>query len=117
MKKNILFIILLSFISTLSIAQDAATDSTTVKEKDKPVKSTFESGYLIDAQTVVIPDVKTLEMAIQHKFATIENGRSNLWGIYGASNIRVGLNYVLFKNFQIHLFPFKKFWCFFVLLC
>ena len=109
MKKNILFIILLSFISTLSIAQDAATDSTTVKEKDKPVKSTFESGYLIDAQTVVIPDVKTLEMAIQHKFATIENGRSNLWGIYGASNIRVGLNYVLFKNFQIGAGITKKF--------
>ena len=101
MKKNILFIILLSFISTLSIAQDAATDSTVVKEKDKPVKSTFESGFLIDAQTVVIPDAKTLEMFIQHKFAPIEKGSKDLWGIYGSSNIRVGLNYVPFKNFQI----------------
>ncbi len=101
MKKNILFIILFSFISTFSIAQDAATDSTAVKEKDKPVKSTFESGYLIDAQTVVIPEVKTLEMVIQHKFASIEKGSTDLWGIYGASNIRVGLNFVPLKNFQI----------------
>ncbi len=109
MKKNILFIILFSFISTLSIAQDAATDSTTVKEKDKPVKSTFESGYLIDAQTVVVPDVKTLEMVIQHKFGTIDKGSSDMWGIYGASNIRVGLNYVVAKNFQIGAGITKRF--------
>ena len=101
MKKNIIFIILLSFSSMFSFAQDVATEATGAKEKDYPVSATFESGYLIDAQTVVIPDKKTLEMVIQHKFGTIEDGRSNLWGIYGSSNIRLGLNYVPFKNFQI----------------
>lgn len=100
MKKNIIFLALLSFISVVSFAQKEATDAT-VKEKDFPVNATFESGYLIDAQTVVIPEVKTLEMVIQHKFGTIESGRSNLWGIYGSSNIRLGLNYVAAKNFQI----------------
>lgn len=103
MKKNILLIALLSFISVLSFAQDEATDSTEVvaEEKDFPVFGTFESGTLIDAQTVVIPEVKTLEMLIQHKFGTIEEGRSNLWGIYGSANIRLALNYVPVKNFQI----------------
>jgi hypothetical protein len=102
MKKNILFIILFFLVSTISFAQDVATDSTGVKEKDKPVRSPFESGYLIDAQTTVIPNVKTLEAVIQHKFGTTENGRSDLWGIYApGSNIRIGLNYVLLKNFQI----------------
>ena len=101
MKKNILFIILLSFISVTSFAQQEATDAPVVKEKDYPVNATFESGVLIDAQTVVIPDKKTLEMVIQHKFGTIENGSSNLWGIYGSSNIRISLNYVPVKNFQI----------------
>jgi outer membrane receptor protein involved in Fe transport len=101
MKKNIIFIVFLSFISVLSFAQQEATDKTEVKEKDYPVSATFESGSLIDAQTVVIPEVKTLEMLIQHKFGTIENGRSNLWGIYGSSNIRIGLNYVPCKNVQI----------------
>ncbi len=101
MKKNILFIILLSFISVYSFAQEEATDKPEVKEKDYPVNATFESGLLIDAQTVVIPEVKTLEMVIQHKFGTLENGRSDLWGIYGSANIRLGLNYVPVKNFQI----------------
>src|SRR5665647_705386 len=102
MKKNILFIILFFLISTISFAQDVATDSTGVKEKDKPVRSPFESGYLIDAQTTVIPTVKTLEAVIQHKFGTVENGHSDLWGIFApGSNIRIGLNYVILKNFQI----------------
>lgn len=102
MKKNILFIILVFLISTISFAQEVANDSTGVKEKDKPVRSPFESSYLIDAQTTVVPAVKTLEAIIQHKFGTIENGSSDLWGIYGAgTNIRFGLNYVIVKNFQI----------------
>jgi len=102
MKKNILFIILISLISTISFAQDEATDSTGVKGNDKPVRSPFESGYLIDAQTTVIPTVNTLEAVIQHKFGTVENGHSDLWGIYApGSNIRIGLNYVPIKNFQI----------------
>jgi len=98
MKKNIIFLVLLSFISVVSFAQEEATGG---KEKDYPVSATFESGLLIDAQTVVVPDKKTLEMVIQHKFGPIEDGRSNLWGIYGSSNIRVGLNYVFAKHMQL----------------
>lgn len=100
MKKNILFIVLLSFISVLSFAQEA-TDSTEVTEKDYPVNATFESGILIDAQTVVIPEKKTLEMIIQHKFGTIDNGISDLFGIYGSANIRLEMNYVPVKNLRI----------------
>ena len=98
MKKNIIFLVLLSFISVVSFAQEDATGG---KEKDYPVSATFESGSLIDAQTVVVPDKKTLEMVIQHKFGSIENGRSDLWGIYGSSNIRVALNYVFAKHMQL----------------
>lgn len=101
MKKNIILLALLSFIAVFTYAQEEATENQKVKEKDYPVSATFESGSLIDAQTVIIPDKKTLEMVIQHKFGTIENGRSNLWGIFGSSNIRLGLNYVPYKNFQI----------------
>ena len=109
MKKNISFIVLFSLISIMSFAQDAATDSTGVKEKDKPVRSPFESGYLIGAQTTVIQNVNTLEAVIQHTFGTIQNGHSDLWGIYApGANIRLGLDYVLFKNFQIGLGITKK---------
>lgn len=99
MKNKMLFIILLSLISVITFAQE---DTTMVeKVKDKPVRSPFESGYLIDAQTTVIPNPNTLEMVIQHKFGTIENGRSDLWGIYAPANIRIGLNYVVKRNLQI----------------
>jgi hypothetical protein len=97
MKKNIIYIILFALISSNSFAQDEPV----AKEKDYPVNGVFESGYLIDAQTTVIPEVKTMEMVIQHKFGSIDDGISNLYGIYGSSNIRLGLNYVPIKNLQI----------------
>ncbi|SHF58587.1 hypothetical protein SAMN05444274_106279 [Mariniphaga anaerophila] len=69
--------------------------------KDKPVRAPFASGYLIDNQTTMIPIKGTLEFAIQHKFGTIENGKSDFFGIYApAANIRLALDYVFFKNFQ-----------------
>lgn len=102
MKKNIITLVLLTFISVFAFAQEEATEETTAKEKDYPVSATFESGVLIDAQTIVIPDKKTLEMVIQHKFAPVKNGLTDLWGIYGAgTGIRLSLNYVPIKNFQV----------------
>ncbi|MBW8323158.1 MAG: hypothetical protein K0M50_00200 [Prolixibacteraceae bacterium] len=101
MKKYNLLLFLFSLISIVSFAQEEATDTVDVKEKDYPVSAVFESGYLIDAQTTVIPEVKTLEFVIQHKFGTIEKGSADLWGIYGSSNIRLGLNFVPIKNLQI----------------
>lgn len=98
MKKNILIILLFSFITTIAFAQEEAA---TTKEKDYPVNGAFESGYLIDAQTTVIPDVKTLEFVIQHKFGTIQDGRSNLWGLYKSANVRLGINYVPVKNLEV----------------
>jgi len=108
MKKNILFIILFSLITTISFAQKDATETTGVKEKDYPVTGAFESGTLIDAQTTVIPAVKTLEFGIQHKFGTIENGSSDMWGVYGSSNIRLSLNYVVAKDLQFGIGLTKK---------
>ncbi len=90
---------LLVFAFGSVLAQETETE---VKKVDKPVRSPFESGYLIDNQTTVIQPVKTLEFAIQHKFGSIENGRSDLWGLYASgANIRLGLNYVVANNVQI----------------
>lgn len=92
--------IFLPFSGMLS-AQDEA-EVPEVVEKDRPVRTPWESGYLIDNPTSLIPVKNTLEFVIQHKFGTIENGRSDLWGLYApGSNIRLGLNYVLMKNFQV----------------
>lgn len=92
MKKYILILIILGVTFSNSFAQDEEAD---------PVYA-FNSGVLIDAQTSFIPDARTLEFIIQHKFGTLDNGKSDLWGIYApGSNVRLALNYVPIKNLQI----------------
>ncbi len=93
MKKSILFLLLTGLVFSYVNAQEAT--------ESYPV-TTFESNYIVDDQTTTVFDKKTLGFAIQHKFGTIDNGKSDLWGIYGAAtNIRLGLDYVPIKNLQI----------------
>lgn len=87
--------------SILLITANASQAQTEDKPVDKPVRSPFESSYLIDNQTTVIMPQKTLQMAIQHKFGSFENGKSDIWGIYSSANIRLALDYVPIKNVQI----------------
>ncbi len=92
MKNTILFLLLTGFVFSSTFAQD---------ETSYPVTA-FESNYIVDDQTTTVFDKKALGFAIQHKFGTIDNGKSDLWGIYGAgTNIRMGLDYVPVKNLQI----------------
>jgi hypothetical protein len=95
MKKYILLFIFSGFIISAAFAQDEEKSS-------DPVYAPFESGILIDQQTGVIYDAKTLEFIIQHKFGTMDNGISDLWGIYSpGANVRLALNYVPINNLQI----------------
>jgi len=105
MRKYIIGLIALFVCISFANAQDAAPE----KKKDKPVRSPFESGILIDNQTSVIPTAKTLEMLIQHRFATMENGLSDFWGIYGlGTNIRMGFNYSIRDNLMVGIGLTKK---------
>ncbi|MCK5705802.1 MAG: hypothetical protein KAI29_31850, partial [Cyclobacteriaceae bacterium] len=63
------------------------------KEKPRPQRKAFESAVLIDNQSDVVNSSKTLEWNIQHRFGTVENGSSDLWGMFAASNIRLGFSY------------------------
>lgn len=71
------------------------------KAEIKPVRSPFESGVLIGSQTGVIPDARTLEMIIEHNFGTIQNGITDMYGLYAPSNIRIGLNYSLTDRIMV----------------
>src|ERR1035437_3994585 len=71
--------------------------------KVKPVKNTFESIWIIDNQTVMVPNKKTFEMDIMHRFGVVNNGSADFFGFFAPSNIRLGLDYVPIKNLMIGL--------------
>lgn len=80
------------------IAQDSIPEQPT----QKPLaKAAFESGYFIADRTVSLPPAKTLEAVIQHDFGTIQQHWSDLYGIWGGSNIRIGLNFTITKDLQV----------------
>lgn len=87
------------------VAQDVAADSTQPAPvaKKKPIKNTFESNWIQDNQSVMVPIKGTFEMDIQHRFGTVNKGYKDLFGIYAPSNIRIGFCYVIRNNFQLGL--------------
>lgn len=95
MKKSIITLLAIIFTLMVVSAQEE-------QPKDRPVRAPFASGILLDNQTTFIPTVKTLEYQIQHKFGTLDNGFSDLFGLYApGANIRMALNYVPMKNLQV----------------
>jgi len=96
--KKLLFGLVFFFTGAgIVFAQDSVPAQTT-----KPlVKAPFESGYFIDDQTVALPPAHSLQLIIQHRFGTIQNGWTDLAGIWGASNIRFGLDFTITKNILI----------------
>jgi len=80
------------------------------QDKDKtPVRSPYDSEWVIDNQTWVIPTQNNLNYVIQHRFGTIENGHEELWGIYApGANIRMGMNYSRSNRVNIGMGITKK---------
>jgi hypothetical protein len=111
MKIILTFLLIALLPSGFLFAQDQKKDTTAVADTaaveevevtDKPVKFSWESQYLINQQTSKISPVKTLEFVIQHRFGSVENGKSDLWGVYSpGANVRLGLDYVIYKRVQI----------------
>lgn len=112
MKKINILIALLCLIGLTAAAQE---DATAEKKENKnksllgywmvhesaPTKYSYENGMVIDNQTDRMNQAKTLEMQIQHRFGTMENGISDLYGIFGAANTRLGLNYTITDWLQV----------------
>ena len=64
----------------------------------KPVKNTFESIWIVDNQTVMVPIKGTFEVDFMHRFGTIDGGYQSFFGLFGGINIRLGFNYVPREN-------------------
>jgi len=72
---------------------DSASVAATEKPKVKPVKNTFESVWIIDNQTVMVPVKGTFEMDFQHRFGVWENGYDDFFGLFASTNIRLAASY------------------------
>ena len=62
-------------------------------DANEPVRAPFETSILIDNHTVISPLKGSLEFEIHHRFGSIKNGITDIYGIYAPSNIRLGLLY------------------------
>jgi Membrane bound beta barrel domain (DUF5777) len=65
------------------------------------VGNVFESIWLIDNQTVIVPLKGTLEFDINHRFGTVNNGYEDFFGLYAPSNIRLALGYTPINKLMI----------------
>ncbi|MCR8558540.1 hypothetical protein KXD93_12865 [Mucilaginibacter sp. BJC16-A38] len=86
---------------TLRAQDTTAAAKADVPAKVKPVKNTFQSVWIIDNQTVMVPVKGTFEMDIQHRFGTVNNGYSDFWGLFASSNIRIGVGYAPINNLNL----------------
>lgn len=84
-------------ILPMAKGQDDSTQTKPAAVKNtnyKPVKNTFQSVWIIDNQTVMVPVKGTFEMDIMHRFGTVQKGYEDFWGFFAPSNIRLGVSYV-----------------------
>ncbi|HMW39340.1 MAG: hypothetical protein K1X68_10335 [Saprospiraceae bacterium] len=88
------------FILALN-AQDENTEIQT-KPKHSYAKNTFESVWLMDNQTVMVPVKGTFEFDIMHRFGRVNSeGEFDLYGLFAPSNIRMGFAFAPIDNLYI----------------
>jgi len=98
---GILALVFAMFLLVPGILKAQDEDSTVEKKVDKPVRNPWGSSHLIETQNTIVWAPKTLEFVIQHRFGVINSESFDLLGLYASSNVRMGLNYGIFKNAQI----------------
>ena len=90
-------VLVFTIATTGLFAQDAAPEAKPAAEK---VKGTFENGVTINNQTVATPHKSALDFNIQHRFGAVK-GKSDLYGLFAPSNIRLGLTYGILSNLSL----------------
>lgn len=83
------------------LTADSSAAGPVVKKKQPHVKNTFDGNYIIDNQTVMVPIKGTFEFDIQHRFGTVNNGISDLFGIFAGATMKLGFSYTLINNLQL----------------
>ena len=98
MKRNI-YLISFVCLATLLFTNTAISQE---EKEDKPVRAPFETLILIDNQTTTNPDKGQWNLEIQHRFSQIQD-ISDIYGIYGSANTRIGVTYGITDRFMLGL--------------
>ncbi|MEO7266024.1 MAG: DUF5777 family beta-barrel protein [Ferruginibacter sp.] len=104
--RSVCLVFCLMLLQPVLKAQDSTAvseETTPAPKKLKPVKNTFQSVWIIDNQTVLVPIKGTFEMDIMHRFGTVKKGYEDFWGFFAPSNIRLGFSYVPINKLNIGL--------------
>lgn len=80
-------LLLLPFISS------AQKNDTIVKVKEKLQRAAFESSFIIDNPTNVVLKKNEMEVQFNHRFGLLNLDKNDMAGIWGSSNIRIGVAY------------------------
>ena len=105
MKNYITILFIFLMLPFIAISQeDGATqenDSIPKKVKQKLERPSFESSYIFDNPTDIVLNKKALEVQMQHRFGTFNDDKNDMAGIWGSSNIRIGLAYGIHERVTV----------------
>ena len=97
-----LYFILAAVLFTVTVSAQKNDSIQALKdEAKKGVRDPWNSNLLIDQQTATLPVKGTTEFIIQHRFTNFANGRKDLYGLYGSSNIRLAVQYGLSDRIMV----------------
>lgn len=91
------FVFAFSMLPLLALSQGVKKD--TVPER--PQRPAFQSSFIIDNPTNVLYPKKSLEFQIKHRFGLVNTGQNDRGGLWGNSNIRLGLTYSVHNNWTL----------------
>jgi len=94
MKNYLILLFVFLMLPLIGIAQEdnvKKENDTIVKEKLE--RAAFESSFIIDNPTNVVLSKKAFEAQMNHRFGLINFDNNDMAGIWGSSNIRLGVAY------------------------
>ncbi|MFM7709362.1 MAG: DUF5777 family beta-barrel protein [Ferruginibacter sp.] len=92
--------LLLTFVTIAGFSQDDLLASVADKPKKEFVKNAFKSSRVINGHSIEFIGKGVLDTRILHRFGTVENGFSDLFGLDQAS-MRFGFDYGITDNLTV----------------
>jgi len=103
MKNYIKILLVFLMLPLIGIAQEdnVKDKDTVVKVKEKLERAAFESSFIIDNPTNVVLSKNALEAQMNHRFGILNVDQNDMGGIWGSSNIRLGVAYGIHERVTI----------------